>query len=296
MLTTNAPAKINLYLHVTGKRDDGYHLLDSLVVFTGVGDVMKLEEADEFAFVMDGPMAPALAGGDPEQNLVVRAARGLAAAKGRELKVKLTLTKNLPIASGIGGGSTDAAAALRLLSVHWGLEPRDPDLFRIAARLGQDIPCCIDAETCYFRGIGDQTDPGPELPHTDIVLVNPGVALPTPAVFKARTGAFTPARFLSTLPESPQELADMLSQRSNSLTAAAITLCPDIEMVLDALRGQQDCLLARMSGSGATCFGLFPDRASARQAAADLYTRHPEWWVVQTNFPTQTRVLMGGVL
>lgn len=294
MLTTNAPAKINLYLHVTGRRDDGYHLLDSLVAFTNVGDEMGLEKAPSFAFEMKGPMASVLAGEDPEKNLAVRAARILAQTVHKPLDVKLTLTKNLPVASGIGGGSTDAAAALRLLASHWGLAPDAPVLHEIAASLGQDVPCCIAARSCYFRGIGDVTDPAPPLPHTDLVLVNPNKALPTPSVFKARTGAFAPEARLERAPETAQELAALLASRTNSLSEAAQTLCPEIAEVLQALDRQESCLLSRMSGSGATCFGLFPDRATARMAAAAIYKERPDWWVVPASFPAESEMLTRG--
>ncbi len=286
MIQTHAPAKINLYLHVTGRREDGFHLLDSLVVFASVGDALRLEEAEGFSFVMEGPMAGALAGEDPEKNLAVRGARALAAALQKPLNVKMTLTKNLPVASGIGGGSTDGAAALRLLAAHWRLAPEDPLLLSIAASLGQDVPCCVAAQTCYFQGIGDVTVPGPVLPHTDIVLVNPNKALPTPPVFKTRQGPFADPAPLIEQPEDSLALAAMLAARGNGLTEAAIALCPDVALVLKALAGQADCLLSRMSGSGATCFGLFPDRASARNAAAALYQAHPGWWVTAASFPT----------
>lgn len=287
MLETHAPAKINLYLHVTGKRDDGYHLLDSLVAFTNIGDRLSLEEADTFSFTIDGPMGEALSRYNPAENLVVRATQILATKLGKKLNVKINLTKNLPLASGIGGGSTDAAAALRLLAVHWGMAPDAKVLHEIAASLGQDIPCCIAAQSCYFRDIGNVTDPGPELPLTHMVLVNPGHDLPTPSVFKARTGAFTPAQQLEAAPKTSEELATMLGARKNSLTEAAVSLCPAIQDALTCLEKTQSCLLSRMSGSGATCFGLFADRSAARQAAADIMVEHPTWWVVPAFIPSE---------
>lgn len=287
LLHTHAPAKINLYLHVTGRREDGYHRLDSLVAFTNIGDEMRLESATDFAFALEGPMAAKLADELVDGNLAVRAARALAAACGRTLDVKLTLVKNLPVASGIGGGSTDAAAALRLLAQYWELDAEDARLFAIAATLGQDVPCCIRAETCYFRDIGDVTDAGPDLPHTDMVLVNPGKGLPTPAVFKARRGDFTPAARLERVPADAAELAAMLRSRSNGLTEAACELLPEIGAVLKALEQSPDCLLSRMSGSGATCFGLYPDRAAARGAAARIMAAHPDWWVVPAFVPAR---------
>lgn len=291
MFETLAPAKINLYLHVTGRREDGYHYLDSLVVFTNVGDRLRIEPASSFSFVIEGPMAAALSQEDPENNLAVRAARMLSTALNKPLDIKLTLTKNLPLASGIGGGSTDAAATLRLLAAYWRLPPSAPLLHDIAASLGQDIPCCIAAESCYFEGIGDVTTPAPELPLCHIVLVNPNEALATPAVFRARTGAFAPASPFHETPATVHDLVAALKERNNSLTESAITLCPAIATVLGALEQTQDCLLARMSGSGATCFGLFPDRASAKAAVAQIYKDHNDWWVVSTVFPTSMEKL-----
>ncbi len=285
-----APAKINLYLHITGKRDDGYHRLDSLVAFTNIGDALRLEPAPSFSFVVEGPMAGALAGQPTEGNLVVRAARGLAVALGLPPDplppVRLTLVKNLPVASGIGGGSSDAAAALRLLAAHWGVGADDPRLHNVAASLGQDVPCCIDATTCYLCDVGATTEPGPLLPHTDIVLVNPNKALPTPAVYKARTGGFVPPARLEHAPRDARELADMLAARGNGLTDAACHILPDVRDVLTQIAATPDCLLARMSGSGATCFGLYPDRAAARKAASDLLAARPDWWVVPAFVPT----------
>lgn len=291
MLQTHAPAKLNLYLHVTGRREDGYHLLDSLVTFASVGDRLSLEKANDFKLIMEGPMAAGLSGEDCEKNLAVRAARALGAEMGRRLDFQLTLTKNLPVASGIGGGSTDAAAALRLIAAYWGLAPDAPVLYRIAASLGQDIPCCIAATNCYFRGIGDVTEDAPDLPHADIVLVNPGRALPTPSVFKARSGAFQSAyRPLLVSPSNVAELAEWLADSQNGLSEAAISLCPAIATVLDELDAQEGVLLSRMMGSGATCMALCADRGAARQAAAKLYQAHPDWWVVPAFLPARTRV------
>lgn len=285
MLETLAPAKINLYLHVTGQRADGYHFLDSLVAFANVGDFLRLEPAADFSFAIEGPMAASLAQEESENNLAVRAARMVAKALGQSLNLRLTLIKNLPIASGIGGGSTDAAAALRLLAAHWRMPPNAPLLYEIAASLGQDVPCCLAAQSCCFQGIGDSTTPAPNLPLTHVVLVNPNKTVSTPAVFKARQGEFVPAQPLTTPPSTPVDLASALSLRTNSLTEAACSLCPEIKEVLTAIQDQPPCLLARMSGSGATCFGLFDNRGAAKQAAANLYQAHPDWWVVAAFLP-----------
>lgn len=288
MTETFAPAKINLYLHITGRRADGYHYLDSLVAFTNIGDTLRLEPCDRFEFSIEGPMAAELSAFDPESNLAVRAVRLLAAELSKPLTGKLTLVKNLPIASGIGGGSTDAAAALRLFAAREKMPPDAALLHSIAASLGQDIPCCLAAETCYFRDIGNVTDPGPALPLTHILLVNPGQSLPTPSVYKARTGAFTAPTSWTETPQSPEELAAMLRECRNDLTDAAVSLCPLIATVIEALAAQEGCLLARMSGSGATCFGLFSDRSTAKQAATILHQAHPDWWIAPAFIPAPT--------
>jgi len=289
MIETFAPAKINLYLHVTGRRADGYHYLDSLVVFANIGDTLRFVPDEPFSFTIEGPRARELAGFDPEDNLVVRAARMLASDLGKPLKGKLTLIKNLPIASGIGGGSTDAAGALRLLAQHYGLAPDAMVLHEIARALGQDIPCCISARTCTFRDIGNVTDPGPELPLTHMLLVNPGTGLSTPAVFKNRSGPFAPAAPFEKAPATTEDLVAMLAARTNSLTDSAVSLCPVIADVLTAIAAQDGCLLSRMSGSGATCFGLFSDRFTAKAAAAKLHEANPGWWTVPAFFPAELK-------
>src|SRR5580658_8303462 len=177
MLREFAPAKINLYLHITGRRPDGYHILDSLAVFAGVGDELLLEPAPRFDFLVEGPQAALLKKEPIEANLVVRAAKMLAEKTGKLLDLRLTLIKNLPVASGIGGGSSDAAAALRLLAAHWGLAPGDPVPAQVAAACGQDVLVCFSPDSCYMTAEGPV--PAPELPYTNIVLVNPGKALST---------------------------------------------------------------------------------------------------------------------
>lgn len=289
MLSAFAPAKINLYLHITGKREDGYHFLDSLVAFTNIGDRIRLEPSDGFTFDIEGPMAKVLEAEPINGNLVVRAVQALAAELDRPLNVKFTLVKKLPVASGIGGGSSDAATALWLLAEHWGIPTSDPLLARIAGGLGQDVTCCLETKTCYFRDIGNVTDPGPDLPHVDIVLANPNVALPTPAVYKARTGEFTSSARLEREPRSGMELISMLHERKNDLTEAACKLCPEIRTILAELAITPRCQLARMSGSGATCFGLYPNRSSAKQAAAALFEKHPDWWIMHGCLPFNAR-------
>ncbi len=256
-----APAKVNLFLHVLGRRADGLHLLDSLVVFAGIGDSVTLDPAP--GLTLDGPEAGGLAA-EPD-NLVMRAARGLGFAGG------LRLTKRLPVASGIGGGSADAAATLRLLSRATGIVV-PPGL---AASLGADVPVCLAARPQRFGGIGDVLSDPPRLPGFGLVLANPRVALATPEVFRARGGGFSsPPRLPAAWPDAAAMVVD-LALTCNDLQAPATALRPVVAEVLAAMGALPGCLLARMSGSGATCFGIFADAAAATRAAGLL---PPAWW------------------
>jgi len=277
-----APAKINLYLHVLGRRDNGYHELDSLVMFAGAGDRLELRPADRLSLAITGRFGAGLQDEALEGNLVWRAAVSLGRRFGRTPAVALRLTKELPVASGIGGGSADAAACLRALAQLWGIPADDPALAEVALGLGADVPVCLAGRATFFGGIGELLDPAPALPDCPAVLVNPGVPLPTPAVFKARRGPFSaPGRFREA-PADAATLAQWLGQRHNDLTAPAVTLAPVVAEVLQALAASAGCLLARLSGSGATCFGLYPDPAQAAAAAAALSADHPDWWIAPT--------------
>lgn len=266
-----ARAKVNLHLRVTGRRPDGYHLLDSLAVFAAAADVVGVTAAEELGLTVTGPEAGALAA-EPD-NLVLRAARALAEATGRPPRAALTLEKHLPVASGIGGGSADAAAALRALDALWGTRLGPAALRGIAARLGADVPVCVASRPARMRGIGEVLEEVPPLPDFALLLVNPRVAVATPSVFRARRGGFSapaemPARFADL-----RDFVAWLRPLGNDLEAAAIALCPPVAEVLAAIAAQPGCLLARMSGSGATCFGLF---ATAAEASA---ARLPAaWW------------------
>ena len=252
MFTEAAPAKINLALHVTGRRPDGYHLLDSLVVFAGAHDRLTAEPAAGLSLTLGGPFAGDLTV-EPD-NLVLRAACALAAWYHVE----------------------PAAAALRLLSSLWGLSPTPGDLHLIAAGLGADVPVCLDPKPRRMAGIGEILAAAPSLPDCGIVLVNPGIGLATASVFRARSGAFSPMLTLPPEWTDVARMAESLSLLENDLELPARTLCPELDTVLSALRHQQSCGLARMSGSGATCFGLFPTAAQAAAAAAAL--ARPGWW------------------
>jgi 4-diphosphocytidyl-2-C-methyl-D-erythritol kinase len=288
-LVEAAPAKLNLYLHITGRRADGYHDLDSLVAFAGCGDEIRVERADEFKFVLEGPLAAALRNEPPENNLAVKAAFSLAELLGRKPEIKLTLGKNLPVASGIGGGSSDAAATLRALARLWHLPANDPRILEAAQKHGQDVPVCLKIDNNYMTAEG--TSPAPSLPHTDVVLVNPNKALPTPDVYKAfRDGSygFTPKAQLTEPPRNIEALIAVLKDRRNDLYEPACQVMPEVGDVIKALE-KTNPLLARMSGSGATCFGLYADRIKARAAAASILTANPGWWVAQSYIPARAK-------
>ncbi len=266
-----AAAKINLALHVTGQRADGYHLLDSLVVFAAVGDQVSARIGDRLGLRVVGPYSADVPAG--KGNLVLRAARLLHPDRGADL----LLEKVMPVASGIGGGSADAAAALRVLANLWGVALPEPAGL---LSLGADLPVCLSRLPARMSGIGERLDPLPLLPPVWLVLVNPGQPVATPAVFHGLQRRSNPP-LPAVLPEwaSAADLATWLAAQRNDLQAAAVALQPAIAAVLSALAARPACLMARMSGSGATCFGLFPDRATAAAAAAALTAHDPHWWV-----------------
>jgi 4-diphosphocytidyl-2-C-methyl-D-erythritol kinase len=272
MITETAFAKINLCLHVTGQRPDGYHLLDSLVAFADTGDVITCAAADQLALTITGPQAAHLPVTD--DNLVLRAARAMGG-----MGAAITLEKHLPVASGIGGGSADAAATLRALSRLWGRPLPDP---ATVLSLGADVPVCLSGQTLRMQGVGEVLTPLSPLPETHILLVNPRIGVPTPAVFRA-----LPSKTNPPLPEPPHfadamALAAWLKDQRNDLEPPAITLAPVIASVKAAIAAQSGCLMSRMSGSGATCFGLFATAAETSAAAASLHASHPGWWITPT--------------
>lgn len=285
MLVEAAPAKINLYLHVVGRRPNGYHELDSLAVFADVSDRLTIEPAAPGsgpALRVVGPFAGALATDPPADNLVIRAARLFDEIRGGGLDFLITLEKNLPVASGIGGGSADAAATLRALARGRGVAEDNPTLLAASARLGADVPVCLVRRSMYFGGIGEILDPAPPLPPLHAVLVNPGVPVPTPAVFKARAGDFSAIDRLSESPADSDALAEALSRRRNDLTEAAVRVAPVIAETLAAIAATTGNRLARLSGSGATCFGLYSNEKAGAIAARAIQDRHPDWWVRPT--------------
>ncbi len=273
-----ARAKVNLFLHVLGRRADGYHLLDSLVVFAEAADVVRAEPADSLSLTLSGPFASYLEAGDG--NLVLRAARALARETGTGAGARLTLDKQLPIASGIGGGSADAAATLRVLNRLWRLGLEEARLAALALPLGADVPVCLASRPARMGGIGEVLAPAPQLPRFGLVLANPGLPLATPAVFAARTEPFDTRADLPQSWKTAQAMARDLARLRNGLEAAARALCPTLGTVLNALAALPGALLARLSGSGPTGFALFATAKEANDAAALLRRLHPDWWIV----------------
>ena len=273
MIVEAAPAKLNLSLQVVGRRADGYHLLDGLVAFADIGDVVAAEAADATSLAIEGPFAAGLSAGP--DNLVLRAGAALEADTST---AALRLVKNLPVASGIGGGSADAAAALRALQRLWRLDLSPSQLHAIAARLGADVPMCLASQPCWIAGVGDILDPLPELPEAGLILANPGIPLATPLVFQRRSGGFSaPKRF--EIPPTAAALAQSLATTDNDLTDAAEACVPTIAALRRQLAALPGALLSRMSGSGATCFALFGTRAAAEAALAPLKATIPAgWW------------------
>jgi 4-diphosphocytidyl-2-C-methyl-D-erythritol kinase len=271
-LERSAHAKVNLWLKVVGRRGDGYHLLDSMVAFADLADTLEVAPSGELALEITGPQAGTLA--TEKDNLVLKAARSLAGKAGVAPRAAIRLTKNIPVAAGLGGGSADAAATLRVLIELWRLALPAEEVFDLARGLGADVPMCLAGRTWFVGGIGDELRPAPAMPDCGLLLVNPGVPLPTERVFAARRSTFSvvgPVRGWRDL----RDFADMLAMRGNDLTVPAISLQPRIGDVLARLRALDGALLAAMSGSGATCFALFPDMPRAQRAAATLPAA---WW------------------
>jgi 4-diphosphocytidyl-2-C-methyl-D-erythritol kinase len=283
-LAESAPAKVNLTLRVLGRRADGYHEIESLVAFAGIGDVLSLSPGAGLALTVGGPNAgPA---GDGEDNLVFKAARALTARIPGIRLGAFQLDKQLPVAAGLGGGSADAAAALRLLAHANGLALDDPRLYEAAQEIGADVPVCLDPRPHVMRGIGEILSEPLDLPPLPAVLVNPGVALPTKSVFAGWTPAVgqydwcDPAEIAKL--DQRENLLQFLMRQPNDLEFSAIGLAPAVAEVLHALRGLPGRKLARMSGSGATCFALFSSAAHAIEAAKVLHAKYPHWWVRAT--------------
>lgn len=250
-------------------------------------DIIAVWPADELSFAVDGPFAASLKdSGNERDNLVLRAVKALGGGSSDAAPpgARIVLTKNLPVASGIGGGSSDAAAALKLLNEFWHLGRSEQELAELGVTLGADVPVCLSACTAYIGGAGEAIDPVPALPPVGLVLVNPGAGISTASVFSGYSASFSEAARLEYTPYDAGSLATALAARRNDLTEAASAQVPVIGDVLAALDAEPGCLLSRLSGSGATCFGLFRDSVAARQAGDRISDAHDGWWVQETRF------------
>ena len=284
-LSVFAPAKLNLFLHVTGKLPNGYHTLDSLVAFVDIGDVIHIEEYKHFQFDITGDFAKDFHDKDKgsyidSTNLVVRAVKALSDITNNPPNIKITLEKNLPLASGLGGGSSDAASVIWGLSQLWNLDLQADYLLPLMTRLGADVPVCLNCSPTIMRGIGEQLYPAPStMPETPIVLINPNIHCSTPEIFTRHDRRY---KQNTTLPGSFYDIYDFvetLKHHENDLYAPAIQIAPEIENVIHALNTQNGSLLARMSGSGASCFGIFESDEQAENAAQNIRDENPDWWI-----------------
>lgn len=281
--TELAPAKINLALHVTGRRADGYHDIETLAVFAATGDRIDVAVAARDSLVLTGPFAHSVP--DDDGNLVLKARDALRGAfpEAASLAFAIQLEKNLPVASGIGGGSSDAAAAMRAIACIAGINLDGPRAAPLARGLGADVPMCLAARPLIARGIGERLEPAGPMPALAIVLANPGVAVSTPEVFSRLECRDNPPLPLYRAPPDRDGLVSWLKTTRNDLQPAAIALAPQIGEALSAIEATRP-LFARMSGSGATCFGLFSTDLEAEAAAAAISVARPDWFVVATRF------------
>ncbi len=285
-LFVRAPAKINLFLHITGRRDDGYHFLESLFSFTKKGDLIRFLPSETLKFSVSGPFSEVLATENPESNLVMKAARALAEHAGVSLGAVIELEKNLPVASGLGGGSADAAATLIGLNALWKINLSDEELAALAVGLGADVPACLSRGAQIVRGIGEKREQV-ELPWSaGIVIINPGKAVSTPEVF-AGFRAFRDKRSLPPFDVTITDLDKVVSDismldvlTSNSLQDPAVQVCPEIMEVERFLRLNTQNELVRMSGSGASVFALYHDKAAAESVARRAREFNSDWWVM----------------
>lgn len=283
-LTIFAPAKINLFLHITKRLSNGYHTLDSLVAFADIGDIITIESAPSFSFHIKGPFADAFKEEERStflngENLVIKAARSLSQVADRPLNIKITLTKNLPLSSGLGGGSSDAAATIWGLQELWNLAHDADYLVPLMTKLGTDVPVCLNCRPTIMQGIGDILLPAPTMSEIPLLLINPMLSCATQDVFLHHSGTFKKKITLPENLDSVFDLVETLCTLENDLFEPALKLIPEIENVINALNAQEHCLFSRMSGSGASCFGLFETIEHAENAAEKIKAENPDWWV-----------------
>ncbi len=279
-LVEKAPAKINLTLRVLGRREDGYHELESLVVFADLFDKLDLEPGEGANLQISGPFAAGLSAG--ADNLVLKVYASLRERVPGLKAGRFLLQKNLPVASGIGGGSADAAAALRLLARANGIAAGDPRLYNAALEAGADVPVCLRSKPCVMRGVGDLLSEPYTLPPLPALLVNPGLPLATREVFAQYFGTPSSRKYITNVPVTFDGMISFLNENGNDLTQAAIAYRSEISEVLITLRALPAVQLARMSGSGPTCFALFRSPGEAQAAARRLSAERKSWWARAT--------------
>ena len=266
-----------MYLHITAKSSNGFHTIESLIAFADIGDELTVGPSSGLYLNTNGPFSQDLCSN--ESNLVIKAAKALAKFYAITPEAIITLTKNLPVSSGIGGGSTDAASVLYALSTLWKLPTNSNKLHKIAKKLGADVPVCLIRSPSIVRGIGEKISPFYGLPEMWCVLANPGKPVSTQDVFAAYTEKFSEPRSIKQRFTTVREFINYLSNFNNDLTKAAIQISPVISTVLKEMSSKKNQLLTRLSGSGATCYALFEDKMSAASAANELKLKYPEWWV-----------------
>lgn len=271
-----APAKINLFLHITGKRNDGYHLLQSLFAFADYGDEIRIEESNNFSLAINGPFSDSILS---EENLITKSVTALENHTGRRANCKIRLTKNIPVGAGLGGGSADAAATIKALIDFWDIKVPDKKIDNIALSLGADIPACLYNRPCFVEGIGEKIIPINSFPALPAILVYPNKGCSTTEIFDRYN--LSPSKII-TPPENlndKQQLMEFLKKQKNDLTATAIDHIPEINNILDEIKNQKGCLISRMSGSGSTCFGLFETKEDSENAVQNIKKNNPGWWV-----------------
>jgi len=279
MLTIFAPAKINLYLHIIDKRKDGYHFLESLVTFADIGDTIRMRPSDTFNFSIEGPYSASFhAESHNRSNLIIDALDRLSELVGHPLNLDVTLVKELPLASGIGGGSADAAAAIWGALKLWDVQPDGATLHELLVGLGADVPVCYAGATQNVSGIGDILEPVDYIPELPVVLVNPGKACMTHMVFMNYKKSFSAPKIMAENLDSPEKCLRFLLERQNDLHDAACEVVPEIDNVIHALQTEDGCHLARLSGSGATCFAIYNSPVKAQLAVQNIRRDNPDWW------------------
>lgn len=294
-ITVLAPAKVNLFLQIIGRRDDGYHLLESFFAFADFGDKITVSDSDEISFSVTGPFAGIckLAKCDDLTNIAAQAGIGLKALADTNKGASIVLEKNLPLSAGLGGGSSDAAATLKALQVLWKVEVEEKRLFPFALELGADVPACLVGEPSFVTGIGEHITTIEDFPELFCLMVNPKKPLSTPAIFKAYAAGGLPfSTPLALTPEMNEGIWPLLEGTRNDLEIPAKNSNPEVSEILKVLDVQKGCRVARMSGSGASCFGLFEDEGEAVIAGVEIASKNPHWWVQGSRLSTKPPFLL----